>query len=58
LIKLKESGLGAKIGTIQTGNPTYADDIGIISIHKPLLQKLLKIAYDFSCQWRFEFNAS
>jgi hypothetical protein len=58
LVKLKESGIGARIGTVQTGNPTYADDIGIISIHKPLLQRLVNIAYEFSCQWRFEFSAS
>jgi hypothetical protein len=58
LTKLKESHMGARIGTIPSSNPAYADDIAIIAIHKRLLQKLLNIAYQYSLQWRFDFNAS
>jgi hypothetical protein len=58
LKKLRESAIGATIGLIPTSNPTFADDIAIATIHKPLLQLLLNIAHTYSLQWRFEFNAS
>jgi hypothetical protein len=58
LHKLRERGIGATIGLIPTSHPTFADDIAIVSIHKPLLQCLLDIAHDYSTKWRFEFNAS
>ena len=55
---LRESNLGARIGLIPTGNPAHADDIAIVTLHKPNLKKLLDIAYKYSCTWHFEFNAS
>ncbi len=58
LVSLRQAGIGTTIGNIHIGNPGYADDIAIVTIHKPLLQKLLNIAYSYSQQWRFEFNAS
>ena len=53
---LRNGSFGAKIGVIHTGNPTYADDIAIVTIHKPLLQTLLNECYMYSKMWRFKFS--
>ena len=42
---------------MHTGNPTFADDIAIVTIHKPLLQNLLDICHAYSRKWRFQFNS-
>lgn len=36
--------------------PAYADDIAICALHKSSLNLLLKIAYDYSKEWLFEFS--
>ena len=36
--------------------PAYADDVAIVSLHKPNLQKLLDILFEHSCSWRYCFN--
>ena len=55
---LRANAMGAKIGLKYCGNPAYADDIAIVTLHKPLLQKCLNIAFEYSQKWRFEFNSS
>ena len=40
------------------GNPTFADDVSIASLHKPVLQQQLDSVYQYSLKWRFKFNAS
>ena len=53
---LKANSYGAKIFSIKTGNPTYADDVAVVCIHKHMLQAQLNSIYKYSCKWRFKFN--
>ena len=54
LLKLKCR--NAKIFNLETGNPAYADDLSVVSLHKPLLQYQLDKIYTYSKKWRFKFN--
>lgn len=58
LNKLKVCGQGAGIGDIDVASPAFADDISMVSLHKKMMAKMLDIAYRYSLDWRFEFNAS
>ena len=58
LQELREENIGACIGPVFSGNPTYADDVSIATLHKPLLQKLLDKAHAYSHLWQFDFNSS
>jgi hypothetical protein len=53
---LRSSGVAARIEHLTTGSPTYADDLAIICLHKPHMQKLLNSAFSYSQRWRFNFN--
>ena len=53
---LKNSGMGTQIYGIQTGNPAFADDLCITTLHKPMLQSQLDKVYEFSTKWRMKFN--
>ena len=55
---LRNDGRGAKIDHLYVGNPTFADDVSIASLHKPVLQQQLNRVYQYSLKWRFKFNAS
>ena len=56
---LKElNGLAARIGDYCVTCPTYADDIALITLHKPTMQMLLDIAYEHSVRWGYTFNPS
>ncbi len=48
--------IGSGIGQIFTSCPTYADDISLISLYKPVMQQMLQIAYVHSCKWRYQFH--
>ena len=37
-------------------SPAFADDISIVTLHKPHMQLMLNVAYRHSCMWRYEFN--
>ena len=54
---LKSSDLCAKLGDLQTGIPTFADDMAIVSNDKQMLQAMLSKALKYSCKWRFNFIA-
>ena len=56
LSDLREMDYGAKIGLIHTGNPAFADDVAIITIHKPLLQKMLEYCHGYATKRRFKYN--
>ena len=58
LSELKSNKLGCSINNIPVNSPSYADDIALVALHKPILQRMLNIAYRFSQRWRFEFNAT
>ncbi len=51
-------GNGVHVQHMYTGNPTYADDVSIATLYKPLLQAKLDCVYRYSQKWQFEFNAS
>jgi hypothetical protein len=53
---LKFSGVAAKTEHIKTGSPAFADDLAIICLHKPHIQRLLDKAFLYSQKWRFDFN--
>ena len=53
---LCNSKLGCQIERVVSSNPTYADDIAIVSCSKQNLQALLDIANSYSIQWKFKFN--
>ena len=58
LDQLRYSMYGVRISNLpySTCCPAYADDVAIVNLHKPNLQKLLDIAYQHSCSWRYCFN--
>ena len=58
LDQLGTSGHGARLSGMNICSPAYADDICLVSLHKPSLQAMLNIAYKHSQLWRYEFNPS
>jgi hypothetical protein len=42
---------------IPSASPTFADDIAVVALYKPTLQRMFATCYQFSLQWRFDFNA-
>ena len=36
--------------------PAFADDVAIVTLHKPLLQRLMQHVYKHSATWRYSFN--
>ena len=41
---------------IFTQGESHNSDVPIVSLYKPNLEKLLDIAYQHSCSWRYCFN--
>ena len=58
LDELCASGDGVKIGGINAACPTFADDMSLVSLYKPALQRQLDRAYAYSIKWRFKYNAT
>lgn len=42
---------------LKTGAPTFADDLAIMTLFKPAMNKLLKQGHKHSVKWRYNFNA-
>jgi hypothetical protein len=57
LIQLQSSSKNTGIQNIPISNPTFADDLALVSLSPLWLQKLLNLAYEYSCKWRFMFSA-
>jgi len=55
---LKKSKDSIAISDINISNPAFADDISIATIYKKSLQRQFNIAFNYSQDWRFEFNAA
>ena len=56
LVKLKECGYGLQLGPIDVSCPTSADDIAMLSLHKQGLNAMMKIAFEYSKDWWFEWG--
>ena len=56
--QLKNSNHGCSIGSMDLTCPAHADDISIMALYKRSLNSLLKIAYQYSLKWNFEFNGN
>ena len=56
LIALEKSAYGIKVHGVNVTCPSYADDVTIVSGSRNGLQKMLEIAYEYSCKWKFKFN--
>ena len=50
--------LAARVGDIHTTCPAYADDIALVALYKPIMQRLLNLAYEHSRKWSYDFNPS
>ena len=46
------------INSIKLTSPTFADDISLIALQPSFLQTFLKICFQYSLKWRYEFNNS
>ena len=55
---LKTSGHGLHLGPINVSCPASADDLAVLSIQKPGLNIMLKIAYEYSVKWWFDWSFS
>ncbi|MES9881493.1 MAG: reverse transcriptase family protein [Sedimenticola sp.] len=58
ICKLETSGYGFNIHDINISCPTVADDMMLMSLSKIGLQRMMDICYKYSCNWRYDYNAS
>ena len=54
--ELEHSNHGARISSIATGNPSFADDITLITITPASLQRQVDIVQQYARQWKFEIS--
>ena len=54
--ELERSDLCCKVGVVRASPVSYADDLATACISKRRIDMVLKIVYDFSRKWRFDFN--
>ena len=55
---LVDTNLGFSIGTNSYCAPTVADDMLLLSLSRKSLQSLVDKCYQYSCLWRYQYNAS
>ena len=55
--ELERSDLCCRVGVIKASPVSYADDLATACISKLRLDRVLKMVYEFSRKWRFDFNA-
>ena len=46
------------INSIKLTSPTFADDISLLALQPSFLQTFMKICFQYSLKWRYEFNNS
>ena len=56
LYDLQKSNFGAKISSLKVGNPTFADDISLVTITPADLQRLINIVHEYANLWKFEIS--
>ena len=55
--EIEESGLGYFFAVMQPNPVSYADDMSVCTLRKHKMDLILKMTYDFSCRWRYTYNA-
>ena len=58
LKELSNHCLAISINQLKLNPPTFADDITLLALHPSFLQALMKICYNYSLLWRYDFNNS
>jgi len=58
LFELEQSSLGAFIGSIYCGAPTYADDMTLVSHSPTELQDMLDIVTSYARTWEYSINST
>ena len=58
LLEIESSGYVRRISNVPASPVSYADDLSVCSFSKFNLDKVLRIVYNYSCKWRFYYNAS
>jgi hypothetical protein len=53
---LEKSNASAKVLSVDSGAPTFADDISLIAVTPYNLQSLLNIVYQYSQKWKFSIS--
>ena len=54
--QLRNSSYAAQVGGMSIGSPSFADDISVVSLHKPGLNRMLAQCAEHSLKWRYEFS--
>ena len=49
-------GIGILLLDYNLSAPTFADDMTLSTLYPSCLNALISIAYQYSCDWRYEFN--
>ena len=57
LIKLRDSGLCARIFRTPTTPQGYADDLAAVCLSKRKIDAVMDAVYNHGCTWRYDFNA-
>lgn len=53
---LENSGFGISVLNIRCGSPAVADDMLLMSFSKVGLDRMIKICYNYSCKWHYEYQ--
>ena len=56
LVKLEQSDLGVRIGSVFCGAPMYADDLALIAPSPEDLQSMIDIVAQYATKWRYRLN--
>ncbi len=56
LAELGRQARGLRVGTVDCGQPSFADDIALAAPSKTTLNQQLATCHRYSCKWRYEFS--
>ncbi|MEW8150680.1 MAG: reverse transcriptase family protein [Candidatus Thiodiazotropha endolucinida] len=56
LWELDRSGYGICVSNMRCGSPAVADDMLLLSLSKFGLDQMIRICYNSSCKWRYEYQ--
>ena len=56
--QLVNSNLGFQVEGSSLCAPSFADDMTLLSLSSKALQSMIDICYQYSCLWRYQYNAS